>query len=87
MLGIVLFVVVDDPPVVVVVDCAKRNPVDSAATAAAKRSCFMMNSVFKHRPFGHVTSQGNDVSKKSGHIDLSICENGRRFLLLKARRR
>jgi hypothetical protein len=45
--GIVVVVVVDDPPVVVVVDCAKANPVDNAAMAAAQRSRFMVNSVFR----------------------------------------
>jgi len=52
VLGIVVVVddppvVVEDPPVVVLVDCAKANPVDNAAMAAAQRSRFMVNSVVR----------------------------------------
>lgn len=52
VLGIVVVVddppvVVEDPPVVVLVDCAKANPVDNAAMAAAQRSRFMVNSDFR----------------------------------------
>ncbi|MER8515527.1 hypothetical protein NKH47_21565 [Mesorhizobium sp. M1060] len=69
VLGIVVVVedppvVVEDPPVVVLVDWAKANPVDNAAMAAAQRSRFIVNSVFRKRPFSDETSQGNDGSKR-----------------------
>jgi hypothetical protein len=65
-------VVVEDPPVVVLVDCAKANPVDNAAMAAALRSRFIVNSLVRYVPSVTKHLSENTVPRKSGGLKTSF---------------